>query len=86
MTNFLKDEMGLEISGISNELEKANNDSFEKIVGSVLEMEQETSNNKKNAGKTNQRDLLVNLHQELFKLEEGEKQCQNMIQINHLIL
>ena len=47
MTKFLKDKMGLEMGGISNKSEKASNDSFEKIVGTVLEMEQETSNNKK---------------------------------------
>ena len=47
MTHFLKDEIGLEMGYISIESEKANNDSFEKIVGTVLEMEQETSNNKK---------------------------------------
>ena len=51
VTNFLKDKMGLEMGGISNESEKANNDSFEKIVGTVLDVEQETSNNKKSAGK-----------------------------------
>ena len=30
MTHFLKDEMGLEMGGVSKESEKANNDSFEK--------------------------------------------------------
>ena len=72
MAHFLKDEMGLKMGGISNKSEKANNDSFEKLVGIVLEMEQETFNNKKVQEKANQRHLLVNLHQELFKLEDGE--------------
>ena len=66
------------MGGISKRSEKANNDSFEKIAGTVLEMKQETSNNKKVKEKANQRDLS---HQELFKQEEGEKYCQSLIQI-----